>query len=67
MTFILRSRTTGSRTNRHSRGWELRYWTQDLARNEGRVAQAVAAVGVGVDDIKRHLAVHCKPTRQARG
>ncbi|WP_151867839.1 DUF3606 domain-containing protein [Acinetobacter soli] len=35
--------------------WELTYWTKKLGVSEGELKAAVKAVGVKVEDVKRHL------------
>ena len=34
---------------------EIRYWTQTLGVSEGKLREAVAAVGVGADEVRQHL------------
>ncbi|QCS64443.1 DUF3606 domain-containing protein [Achromobacter denitrificans] len=34
---------------------ELRYWTKELAVSEGQLKEAVKAVGVSVEAVKKHL------------
>jgi hypothetical protein len=40
-----------------NQAYEVQYWTRQLSVTEGRLRQAVAAVGPMVRDVKRHLGV----------
>ena len=35
--------------------WELTYWTKELGVSEDELKAAVEAVGVKVEDVKKHL------------
>lgn len=35
--------------------WEVQYWTKTLGCTEAELRAAVRAVGVMVDDVRRHL------------
>ncbi|OJU98590.1 MAG: DUF3606 domain-containing protein [Acinetobacter sp. 38-8] len=35
--------------------WELTYWTKELGVSEDELKAAVKAVGVKVEDVKKHL------------
>lgn len=43
-----------SRINVHE-AWELRWWTQHLGVTESQLRAAVAAVGVSVAAVRKHL------------
>lgn len=38
-----------------NQSWEVSYWTKKLGVTETKLKQAVAAVGVMVDDVKKWL------------
>ena len=35
--------------------WEVRHWTQELGVSEAELREAVAAAGVSVSAVRRHL------------